>query len=115
MSSSMIHRSIAERIRSGLTWKQTWRDRDRGVIKCWEVGRGLRLLNPEVAAKAEDGQLPILGWKGGVDRPLKSGVKQGSLNYLAQWQGLCNQDLAIDLEGEQILVCSSTGVKVIFN
>ena len=55
-----------------------------------------------------------LGWKGGVERELKKKGKFGTLNYLAQWQGLRGEDLDVDLTNEVEIVCSLTGMKVIF-
>jgi hypothetical protein len=47
---------------------------------------------------------------------LHNAQKMGSftLNYLAQWQGLRGQDLDIDLSQEPELICSKTGMKVIY-
>ena len=45
---------------------------------------------------------------------LKIGEKYGTLNYLAQWQGLRGKDLNIDLSEETELICSKTGMKVIY-
>ena len=60
------------------------------------------------------GELPPLGWKGGVERKLKAREKIGTLMYLAQWQGLRGEDLDIDTEAEPQHVCTRTGMRVIF-
>lgn len=112
--SQKIHRSHNEPKREGLSWDQRWKGHDRGLITCWEVGRELREKRPELAELVEKGELPSLGWKGGVDKALKKKEKYGTLFYLAQWQGLCGQDLNINLGEETQVVCSRTGVKVIF-
>ncbi|MFA6072205.1 MAG: AAA family ATPase, partial [Janthinobacterium sp.] len=60
------------------------------------------------------GELPILGWKGGissVDRKLK---KFGSLKYLAQWQGIRGENLSLSLSVETTITCSKTGSTVTF-
>ena len=64
--------------------------------------------------KVECDELPVLGWKGGVsDKSKKSkGQKYGSLNYLAQWQGLKGEDLNISLVEEVIIKCSKTEKEV---
>ena len=67
-----------------------------------------------MAAKAKRGELPVLAWKGGVEKKLKSGVKVGSVNYIATWQGLRGEDLNVDLGAEVDIKCSRTGVKVTF-
>ena len=68
---------------------------------------------PELAKKAENGELPRLGWKGGVDVKIND-KKYGSIYYLAQWQGLRGNDLDIDASAEYTLTCSRTGSKVTF-
>lgn len=112
--SKRIKRSYQEPKRKGLSYDERWNGPDRGLITSWEVGRELREKNPELAEKAKNGELPVLGWKGGVDRQLKKTEKFGTLKYLAQWQGLRGEDLDIDLNEERVVVCSATGMKVTF-
>lgn len=109
-----IYRSKEEPNRINLTWYDKWRGPDKGLITCWEVGRNLRKENPELAEKALNGELPILGWKGGVDKKTKKKEKFGTHNYLAEWQGLRNEDLDIHLTLVYELICKRTGVKVYF-
>lgn len=109
-----VKRSFKERVREGITWDERWRGYDNGLITCWEVGRKIREEDPEIVEKVTNNELPLLGWKGGVDRTLKIGKKYGTLNYLAQWQGIKGEDLNIDPQTEYELVCSRTKVKVIF-
>ena len=111
---TQIFRSYSEPKREGLTWNEMWKGNDNGLIMCWEVGRELREKEPELARRAEDGELPVLGWKGGVAEKTKIGEKYGTFNYLAQWQGLRGEDLDIDLSQDKILVCSRTGMRVIY-
>lgn len=112
--SQRIHRSDREPIREGLSWDELWKGEDNGLITCWEVGRELREKEPELAVRAEKGELPVLGWKGGVEKKTKKGEKYGTLFYLAQWQGLRGDDLDIDLSKEPELTCSRTGMRVIY-
>lgn len=91
-----------------------WEDHDKGLIKCWEVGRQRATRFPELANQCLAGELPVLGWKGGVSRSLKKLEKYGSLKYLAQWQGLRGEDLNIDLSEERELTCSRTAMVVTF-
>jgi hypothetical protein len=134
-----LRRSITEPIREGQSWNELWRAPDRGLICCWERGRQKRgkgtdeefaelsLVNfdppphrwnmprPDLAARAENGELVPLAWKGGVAKKLQADtVKHGTLSYLATWQGLRGEDLDIDLEGEVLIVCSKTGQAVLF-
>lgn len=109
-----IHRPISEPIRTGLDWSVTWQGHDHGLIKCWEMGRTLALQDSELAERCKAGELPPLHWKGGVARALKKKDKFGALNYLAQWQGLRGDDLAVDPESEVTLTCSATGMTVTF-
>jgi len=112
--SSHVSRSTEEPIREGLTWDELWEGPDKGLITSWEVGRKRAKRELELAEKAERGELPALGWKGGVERELKKKEKYGTLNYLAEWQGLRGEDLSVDLTEEVAIVCSRTGMKVIF-
>ena len=109
-----IYRSYQEPKREGVSWEERWQGHDNGLITCWEVGRELSQKHPELAERARKGELPVLGWKGGVEKKTKIGEKYGSLNYLAQWQGLRNEDLDINLSEKVELFCSNTGMKVIF-
>jgi hypothetical protein len=110
-----IFRSFEEPDRENLSWEELWEGPDKGLITCWEVGRKLRLNNSELAKKAEDGELPALGWKGGVEKRIQKGEKYGTLYYLAQWQGLRGDDLNINLAFKPPeLICSKTGMRVIY-
>ena len=112
--SQRIYRSYTEPKREGLSWDECWRGEDRGLITCWEIGRELREKKPDLAKRAENGELPVLVWKGGVEKKIKITEKYGTLNYLAQWQGLRGENLDIDLSQEYELICSKTGMKIIY-
>jgi len=109
-----IYRSYQEPKREGLSWDERWQTQDKGLITCWEVGRELSEKNPELAERARKGELPVMGWKGGVERKTKIKEKYGTLNYLAKWQGLRGDDLDIDLSEEIELICSKTEMKVTY-
>ena len=108
-----IYRSFKVPKREGLSWDERWKGRDKGLITCWEVGRELSQKKPELAERARNGELPVLGWKGGVEKKIKK-ERYGPLFYLAQWQGLRGEDLDIDITQETELICSRTGMKVIY-
>lgn len=112
--SQRIFRSFNEPIRKDLSQEESWKGNDKGLITCWEVGRRIREKEPELARRAEEGELPPMGWKGGVENKTIKGEKYGTLFYLAQWQGLRGEDLDIDLTDEPALICSRTGMKVIY-
>ena len=112
--SNRIYRSCQQPNREDPSFEERWRGPDKGLITCWEVGRAKAIDEPELAERAKNGELPVLGWTGGVDRALEKKEKYGSLNYLAQWQGLRGDDLDIDLSEEIEIVCSKTGMKIIF-
>lgn len=109
-----IYRSITEPIRTNAKWEERWNSSDGGLIACWERGREKRLEDPTLAAQADDGQLVVLPWKGGVEKVTKRKQKYGSLLYLAMWQGLRGEDLDIDLLKEIALNCMATGMTVVF-
>ena len=100
--------------RAGLTWDETWRSDDQGLIKCWENGRVLSATRPDLAEAARRDELPTLEWKGGVAGTPKMKKKFGSLRYLATWQGLRGEDLRVDTTEEVSLMCVRTGVLVTF-
>ena len=58
--------------------------------------------------------MPVLGYKGGVEKILKKKEKIGALNYIAEWQALRGEDLNIDMDEEMVLTCTRTGVTVTF-
>ncbi|MCE0464276.1 hypothetical protein [Pseudomonas uvaldensis] len=109
-----VKRTIDTPARTGLTREALWEGQDKGLIKCWEIGRDRALKFPELAQRCLAGELPVLGWKGGVNRSLKKNEKFGCLKYLAQWQGLRGEDLDIDLSQERTLTCSRTKMIVTF-
>lgn len=111
----VIDRPSATPIRDGLSWKERWEGADGGLITCWERGREVAQEDPTLAASARTGALLVLPWKGGVDGPLKSGTKVGTLYYLAMWQGLRGDDLSINTDVEVALTCSVTAVVVTFS
>ncbi|MEZ5561219.1 MAG: hypothetical protein R3E86_22100 [Pseudomonadales bacterium] len=109
-----VTRSISEPIREYESWEKNWKGPDKGLIRCWERGRELQSEQPDLAERALSGELPILGWRGGIEGTPKFKSKWGSLFYLAQWQGLRNEDLDCPLDGEESLVCARTGIAVTF-
>jgi len=106
-----IWRSIQEPVNEVLDYEKRINGDDKGLINAWQVGRRLAERDPDVAARARKGELPVLGVRGGVEREINV-KKIGSLWYLAQWQGLRGEDLDIDMDAEVTMVCSRTGVKV---
>jgi hypothetical protein len=109
-----IYRSFSEPDRENLTWEETWRREDKGLIKNYEVGRALAKKEPELAEKAKRGELPVLGYKGGVDKTLKKKEKIGALDYIAKWQALRGEDLNLNLDEEIVFTCTKTDMRVTF-
>jgi hypothetical protein len=116
-------RSFSAPIREELSWREMWEGPDDGLIGCWERGRKTRVADPELAHRAKQGELVTLAWKGGtenIDEPIdgdkkpKSQRRYGSLYYLATWQGIRDEDLTIELDEDQIIVCSRANRRVIF-
>lgn len=87
---------------------------DEGLINSWLCGINQALQVPSMAAKAKAGELPVLAWKGGIEKKIKRKDKVGALQYLAAWQGLRGEDLNIELGTEVQIVCTRTGVSVTF-
>lgn len=109
-----VFRSINEPIRDNPSFDERWNSNDKGLITCWEVGRKKRELDIDLVNKIANGELPVLGWKGGVEKKLKVNHKYGSLNYLAQWQGIRGEDLNISFVNEVTLKCSKTDMIVTY-
>ena len=95
-------------------WKERWEGTDCGLLACWVRGLEFATERPDLAAQALAGELPVLPWRGGVEKEIKTGKKIGSLNYLAMWQGMRGQDLDVSLTEDVSLVCSRTLVPVRF-
>ncbi len=110
----IIHRSILEPIRKNLTWDQSWKSNDCGLILCWERGRELQQERMDLAEQARLGYLVDLHWKGGLTQKLKVKQKYGTYNYLATLQGIRNEDLSIDTDSEVSIKCSKFETTVIF-
>lgn len=103
-----ISRTITAPIRKNISREELWEASDKGLIFCWEKGRELAAITPELATQCKAGELPPLHWKGGAIRTLKKPDKYGSLNYLATWQGLRGEDLQINTEQEPVSICTRT-------
>jgi hypothetical protein len=122
-----LHRAITTPIRENLTWPERWQGPDAGLIFCWERGREMRAESPELADSAGRGELIPLAWKGGVQEKSEAAPapkntskskpkpKEGTLYYLATWQGLRGDDLDIDVDGERVIVCARTKQAVAFS
>lgn len=95
-------------------WHARWEGPDRGLIAAWLRGLEKRTESPDLAAAASAGELPVLAWRGGVEKPIKGG-KSGTLLYLATWHGLRGDDLALDTESEVRLRCARHGVTVVYS
>jgi len=109
-----LYRNVDQPERTGLLWEDIWQDRDRGLIRSWEIGRRNAQLEPELAARCKAGELPPLAWKGGVSRTLKKLTRWGSHHYLAQWQGLRGEPLNLDTDSEETVICARTGMIITF-
>ena len=110
---SNLFRSIQEPKRENLTRDELWKAADSGLIACWERGREKAIENPQLSECCKNGKLPVLAWKGGVEKKVKV-KKYGSLFYLATWQGLRGEDLNINLQEEKTIICARTQVNVVF-
>jgi hypothetical protein len=109
-----VIRSISDPVRHNASWEERWEGPDHGLIACWERGLEMRKLDPEVSARASEGRLVVLPWRGGVEKAVKKAQKFGTHYYLAMWRGLRGEDLDIDLAEEIVLTCTATGMTVVF-
>lgn len=109
-----IHEAISSPPTPSEKWHDRWEGPDQGLICSWLRGIEKSQENPDLAAKAKAGELPVLAWKGGLEKTIKAKTKVGSMAYLATWQGLRGEDLNIDPDVEVSITCSRTGVPVLF-
>ncbi len=109
----LIQASAAKPPQQGESWEERQEGEDCGLISAWLAGRGMRERDPAAAQAALRGELPVLPFKGGVEKPIK-GSKIGSLHYIAMWQGLRGDDLNVTLGSRPVMRCIRTGVQVYF-
>ena len=112
-----LHRSIDYPIRKGLTYDELWDGPDRGLIWCWEGGRQIRDKEPELTARASEGEVMMLAWKRGTEIKGKTPTRNwiaGTLQYLATWQGLRGENLDLRLNEDVDIVCTKTGKRYRF-
>jgi hypothetical protein len=109
-----IQRTIDQALPLGDSWEDRWSGPDNGLIASWEAGRTLGQSQPDLAARAREGQLVPLPWKGGLRKALDGPSKYGTHLYLAMWQGLRGDDLLIETKDDISVTCSSTKTTVIF-
>lgn len=95
-------------------WHERWNGPDQGLVCSWLRGIEKAQEDPDMAAKAKAGELPVLAWRGGLEKSIQSKTKTGAMAYLATWQGLRGEDLNIDTDIELSITCSRTGVPVLF-
>lgn len=110
----LITATVGEHRDRAQDWDTRWEGRDKGVITAWLVGQDRAKSDPILAQRALAGELPILPFRGGVEKAIKSGGKMGHLLYVAMWQGLRGEALAIDLTTEISMTCSRLGVPVLY-
>lgn len=109
------HYPIAAAPRQGHSYAERWEGPDKGLLCCWLRGIEKGREDPHLAAQCLRGELPVLAWKGGIEKALKSkALKVGSMQYLATWQGLRGEDLDIDDEAEPRITCTRTGVTFLY-
>lgn len=109
-----IHHLISDPPQLPRSWHARWEGADNGLIACWLRGIEKAREAPDLAARARAGELPVLAWRGGVERAIKAGTKLGALEYLAMWQGLRGENLDIDTDWPPSIRCARTGVLVTF-
>lgn len=96
------------------SWDERWEGPDGGLLCSWARGLAKAREAPLLKEQALRGELPPLAWKGGADTAIKSGKRVGSLHYLAMWQGLRGEPLAVDTEAVVTLTCSRFKTVVTF-
>lgn len=98
----------------GSSWEERQEGPDRGLISAWLGGFSLAREQPALVAAAQKDELPVLPFRGGLDRAIKVKNKVGALQYIAMWHGLRGENLRIDPSQELQKTCSRTHVTVTF-
>lgn len=75
---------------------------DQGLILAWHVGRQMGRDDPSLKLECQMGRFPPKLYK------------VGTLEYLAQWQGIRGDILHIDTERTIDMLDAGTGAKVVF-
>ena len=109
-----VTREFSSPKRTNLSYAEAWESEDLGLISAWERGREKGIEDPELTQKVMRGELVELPWKGGIEKPINSKAKYGSLLYLAMLQGIKGESLNIETSSEIVLVCSKTETSVTF-
>jgi hypothetical protein len=109
-----IHHTITNPPTPSEDWHERWEGPDQGLICSWLRGIAKSKEEPALAAKARAGELPVLAWRGGLEKAIKTKTKIGAMAYVATWQGLRGEDLDVDTETDVHITCSRTGVTVLF-
>lgn len=109
----LITSSIKNLPKLGASWAERQEGKDMGLISAWLSGVEKQKSWLGISSAAKRGELPVLPFKGGVEKPVKV-VKTGSLHYIAMWQGLRGDDLNVSIGSKPSMTCSKTGVKVIY-
>lgn len=109
-----LYRSITEPIREDANWEIRWNAEDGGLIACWERGREKRCEDPSLAARAAEGQLVVLPWKGGVEKVIKRNRSLARCSILLCGRVFEAEDLDIDTAEEVALNCAANGMTVVF-
>lgn len=104
----LIQLNAQETIPNNPSWSARWEGPDQGLINAYKAGQALAKNNPKLAELAKAGELPLLPWKGGVEKATKTGGKLGSLLYVAAWQALRGEDLRIETDQEISLECTKS-------
>lgn len=110
----LVTANVGEHRERAQDWDTRWEGPDRGLITAWLVGQDRAKAEPSLAERALAGELPVLPFRGGVEKAIKSGAKMGHLLYVAMWQGLRGEPLAIDLTAELSMTCTRHGVPVLY-
>lgn len=110
----LITARVGEHLDRPGDWDTRWEGQDKGLITAWLAGQEKARTDAALVAKAQAGELPVLPFRGGVERAIKSGNKLGHLLYVAMWQGLRGDDLRVDTEDEVTMTCARHGVRVLY-
>jgi hypothetical protein len=110
----LVNARVGEHLDRDQEWATRWQGPDKGLITAWLAGQDYAKQHPQLAANARAGELPVLPFRGGVEKAIKVRSKIGHILYVAMWQGLRGDALQLDADAQIEMTCARHGVTVLF-
>jgi len=110
----LVTAHVGEHLDRDQEWATRWEGPDKGLITAWLAGQAYAEQHPQLVRCAQAGELPVLPFRGGVEKAIKTRSKIGHVLYLAMWQGLRGDALHLDSDAQIEMTCTRHGVTVLY-